>query len=153
VYIYFIKRHIITYKKLSMSDKMTSFLRTLPVQLVYRILDNLNEKAIFLSLCNVCKRLNIIIDTYHRYQVRFSLIFQVSFSSFSEFHSFHYNQSHFLMFLRIYIDPLTIHSITTEWKMKYFVKLIHFSSCMCDIIRQSSIQTRSRVRLYWVATL
>ncbi len=68
---------------------MTLSLHTLPVDLVYRILDNLREKAIFLSMRNVCKRLNTIIDTYHRYQVKFSFIFEVSSSSFSVYHLFH----------------------------------------------------------------
>ena len=44
-------------------------LHTLPIELVYRILDNLNEKTIILSARNVCTRLNTIIDAYHRYQV------------------------------------------------------------------------------------
>jgi hypothetical protein len=51
---------------------MPSSLLTLPAELVYRVLDNLNEKVIFLSLRNVCTRLNIIVDTYHRYQVHIS---------------------------------------------------------------------------------
>ncbi len=51
---------------------MVSSFLTLPVELVYRIFDNLNDKTIFLSLINVCTRLNTIINTYHRYQVNFS---------------------------------------------------------------------------------
>jgi hypothetical protein len=58
---------------------MALTLPTLPVELVYRILDHLNDKTIFLSLRNVCQRLNTIIDSYHRYQVNYSFIFQVSF--------------------------------------------------------------------------
>lgn len=69
---------------------MPSSILTLPVELVYRILDNLNEKAIFLSLRNVCTRLNTIIDTYHRYQVNFSILSKGSFSSFLK-HSFKKN--------------------------------------------------------------
>jgi len=64
-----------TEKKTSMANKMISSLLQLPVELVYRILDNLDEKSIFLSSRNVCIRLNIIIDTYHRYQVTLSLDF------------------------------------------------------------------------------
>ncbi len=56
---------------------MVSSLLTLPVELVYRILDNLNDKTMFLSLSNVCIRLNSIINTYHRYQVNFSFILEV----------------------------------------------------------------------------
>lgn len=48
---------------------MNFSLQSLPVDLVYRILDNLDDKAIFLSILNVSERLNRIIDTYHRYQV------------------------------------------------------------------------------------
>jgi hypothetical protein len=48
---------------------MTLSLHTLPIELVYRILDNLDYRHIFLSCRNVCRRLNGIIDTYHRYKV------------------------------------------------------------------------------------
>lgn len=50
---------------------MVLSLHTLPIELVYRILDNLNDKALFLSCYGVCQRLNDIIDTYRRYQVLF----------------------------------------------------------------------------------
>jgi hypothetical protein len=53
---------------------MTLSLHTIPVELVYRILDNLEELTILLSLRNVCTRLNAITDTYHRYQVSFNFI-------------------------------------------------------------------------------
>ncbi len=64
IYIYFIIRHVITYKKqlLVSSVNMVSSLLTLPVELVYRILDDLDVKTIFLSLINVCTRFNTIID-------------------------------------------------------------------------------------------
>ncbi len=58
---------------------MAASLHTLPVELVYRILDNLNEKTIFLSLRNVCTRLNTIIDTYNPYQVNFSFTLKLAF--------------------------------------------------------------------------
>jgi hypothetical protein len=48
---------------------MDSSLHTLPIELIYRILDNLNNEAIFLSLSGVCGRLNAIINTYHPYLV------------------------------------------------------------------------------------
>ncbi len=70
-----------------MSNKTISFL-TLPVELVYHILDNLDGEAIFLSFRNVCTRFNTIIDIYHRHQVNFSFISKVSFSSSSKHHSF-----------------------------------------------------------------
>ncbi len=77
-----------------MSNKMSRSLLTIPVELVYRILDNVSERTIFLSLRNVCTRLNTIIDTYHRYQVNFSFISEVRFSSFSTCRSFN-NESYF----------------------------------------------------------
>lgn len=45
-----------------------SFL-TLPVELVYRILDNLDEFTILCSMRNVCKRINTIVETYYPYKV------------------------------------------------------------------------------------
>lgn len=50
---------------------MTVSLHTLPVELVYCVMDHLDDKAMFLSLRNVCKNLNHIMDTYQRYQVQF----------------------------------------------------------------------------------
>ena len=47
-------------------------LHTLPVHMVYRILDELDDKALFLSVQNVCQRLNTIINSYRRYQVHFN---------------------------------------------------------------------------------
>jgi hypothetical protein len=57
-----------------MSNKMASSLHTLPVELVYRIFDQLDELTIFWSCTNVCTRLDAIIDTYHPYQVIFSFL-------------------------------------------------------------------------------
>jgi hypothetical protein len=53
-----------------MSEKRTFHLQTLPAELVYRILDNLDQLTIVLSCRNVCTRLNAITDTYHRYKVK-----------------------------------------------------------------------------------
>ena len=47
---------------------MTSLL-TLPVHLVYRILDQLKPVEIFISVRNVCTRLNLVTDSYHPYKV------------------------------------------------------------------------------------
>ncbi len=58
---------------------MALTLATLPVEMIYRILDHLDTETIFLSLRNVCQRLNDITDTYHPYQVNYRFIFQVSF--------------------------------------------------------------------------
>ena len=48
---------------------MASF-PTLPIHLVYCILDNLRPVDILMSVCNVCTRLNLIIDSYRPYQVK-----------------------------------------------------------------------------------
>lgn len=45
-------------------------LLTLPVDIVYRILDKLSEFDLICSSSNVCIRLNMIMDTYNRYKVR-----------------------------------------------------------------------------------
>jgi hypothetical protein len=77
----FIKRTRYNKQKTSMSNKITPSLRTIPVELVCRILDNLDPLSILLSLRNVCTRLNVIIDTYPPYQVNFSFIFNTDFHS------------------------------------------------------------------------
>jgi hypothetical protein len=69
-------------KIVPMSNKMTLSLATLPVELVYRILDNLDELTIHLSLYNTCSRLNTIINTYHQYRVNWSFILKFDFLSF-----------------------------------------------------------------------
>ena len=46
-----------------------SSLLTLPVELVYQILDHLDELTILFSVRDVCSRLNLITNTYRRYQV------------------------------------------------------------------------------------
>jgi len=62
-----------------MSNSFIPFLLTLPVKLLYRILDNLDQLTILLSLRNVCIRVNTIIDTYHRYQVNFTSFLKLDF--------------------------------------------------------------------------
>lgn len=52
---------------------MTSFL-TLPVEIIYRILDNVDILTIEISVRNVCTRLKAITDTYRECQVNFNLI-------------------------------------------------------------------------------
>jgi hypothetical protein len=61
---------------------------TLPVEIVYRILDNLSEEDILLSTRDVCRRLNAITDSYRRYQVNFHRYLQIRFSSVPRYHSF-----------------------------------------------------------------
>ncbi|CAF1597528.1 unnamed protein product [Adineta ricciae] len=48
---------------------------TLPVELVYRIMDHQNELTLFCSMHNICRRLNKILSTYERYRdpVKFSI--------------------------------------------------------------------------------
>ncbi|CAF1629918.1 unnamed protein product, partial [Adineta ricciae] len=41
---------------------------TLPVELVYRIMDHQNEETLFCSMQNICRRLNQILSTYGRYR-------------------------------------------------------------------------------------
>jgi hypothetical protein len=57
-----------------MANKVYPSLITLPVELIYRILDNLDLLAILLSFRNVCKRLDAIIDAYQPYQVCFCVL-------------------------------------------------------------------------------
>jgi len=55
-------------------------LQTLPVDLVYRIFDQLSNEDLFLSTSNVCQRLNDILNTYPRYKVNYILFQNVFFS-------------------------------------------------------------------------
>ena len=57
-------------------------LPTLPVHLVYCILDNLRPVDIIMSVCNVCTRLNSIIDSYRPYQVKKNSLLQCTISLF-----------------------------------------------------------------------
>ncbi|CAF3781444.1 unnamed protein product [Rotaria sp. Silwood1] len=51
-----------------MANKTPMSILVLPVELVYRVLDNLDGFELLCSVRNVCTRLNMITDTYHRYQ-------------------------------------------------------------------------------------
>ncbi len=53
----------------TMSKNVAISLHTLPVELVYRILENLDQLTIFFSCGGVCVRLNSIIASYHPYSV------------------------------------------------------------------------------------
>ena len=71
---YFIKlilEHVTTF----MSDKTFLSLHTIPVEIVYRILDKLHDKALFLSAQNICQRLNAIVNSYYRFQVNHSIYY------------------------------------------------------------------------------
>jgi hypothetical protein len=63
-----------------MPDKNILSLHTLPVELVYHVMDNLNILTILYSMRNVCKRINAITDSYYRYQVSFYLCQNASFA-------------------------------------------------------------------------
>jgi hypothetical protein len=58
----------------SISNKIMWSLHTLPVELVYQILDNLDPITIIRSCRNVCIRLNAITDTYNLFQVVYSVL-------------------------------------------------------------------------------
>ncbi|CAF1533707.1 unnamed protein product [Rotaria magnacalcarata] len=51
-----------------MSQNIPSNLLELPIELVYRVMDCLDNFTILYSMRNVCIRLNAIIETYNRYQ-------------------------------------------------------------------------------------
>jgi hypothetical protein len=75
-------KHILTKKKPSVKDniyfrnhisqifdKMTSSLFILPIEIVYQILDHLDNFTIYFSLQNVSSRMNTIVHNYDRYRV------------------------------------------------------------------------------------
>jgi hypothetical protein len=64
----------ISNKQKLMSEKLTLSLHTLPVELVYSILDHLDPFTILVSVRNVCLRLDAITDGYTPYQVIFNCI-------------------------------------------------------------------------------
>jgi hypothetical protein len=70
-------------KRPSMSERINLSLVTLPVEVIYRILDHQDDLTILCSMQNVCQRLNTILDSYHRYQVNFFFILNISFPSIS----------------------------------------------------------------------
>ncbi|CAF1251278.1 unnamed protein product [Rotaria sordida] len=50
-----------------MKDKAIHSFLTLPVELVYRILDKLDTFTILCSMLNVCTRINVIVDDYRQH--------------------------------------------------------------------------------------
>ena len=76
-----------------MSNTNTHSLHTLPVELVYRVLDKLSLYEIVCSMLNVCTRLNAIVNSYHRDEVSF--IYE-SFILFCYFDKKTYRQNIFL---------------------------------------------------------
>lgn len=45
-------------------------LQMLPIEMIYRILDHLTDKELFLFASNICRRWNIILNSHQRFQVR-----------------------------------------------------------------------------------
>jgi hypothetical protein len=56
-----------------------SCLETLPVELLYRIIDNIDTKTVFLSFRYVCKRFYAIINSQNRYKLDFRYISKTNF--------------------------------------------------------------------------
>ena len=54
-----------------MSNKQAVSFHTVPVEIAYLILDNLDPLEIIQSVQDVCTRLNVVIASYHRYKVEF----------------------------------------------------------------------------------
>ena len=54
-----------------MSSQINLTFLTLPVELVYRILDHLDDWSLICSIRNVSTRINRIIDNYDRYLVSY----------------------------------------------------------------------------------
>jgi len=48
---------------------MACSLHTLPIDIVYGILDHLDVYVILISCRNICQRLNAILNAYRRFQV------------------------------------------------------------------------------------
>ena len=59
----------------------TSLLSTLPNELIYRILDILDNETIFFSFGNVCKRFHTLIRAYNQYKFNFQSISKPYFHS------------------------------------------------------------------------
>jgi len=68
-------QHTIWEETTSICNSMPSSLHTLPIDLVYRILDHLDNMTIFWSCQNVCRRLNDVVNTYHPYRVTLTFTF------------------------------------------------------------------------------
>lgn len=72
-----------------MSDTTNLSLDTVPIDIVYKILDHLNVLNVIASMRNVCARLNAIVDSYQQYQASrfhtlkaaYHLIFFLSYSN------------------------------------------------------------------------
>ena len=61
--------------------KIIPSLLILPVELVYRILDHLDDWTMSYATKNICTHINTIVDIYHRHQVNFSFFSYLVFKS------------------------------------------------------------------------
>jgi hypothetical protein len=101
-----VKHTHISKKTTSTSNKMPLSLHTLPVEMVYRILDNLDDLTIFVSCRNVCTRLNTIRDTYHRYQVTLGFIMKS--------YSHHFSSASFFFEKIYYFDSFSCYKFQSD---------------------------------------
>jgi hypothetical protein len=67
-----------------MADKIKPSLLTLPVELVYRILNSLDDFNIFCTMRDVCTHTNTIMNNYRRYKVKFSAFSLIFFLYFTQ---------------------------------------------------------------------
>ncbi|CAF1303778.1 unnamed protein product [Rotaria sp. Silwood1] len=56
-----------------MAEKIKPSLYTLPTELIYRILNYLDDFNLFCTMRNVCTRINTIMDSYRRYKTVITL--------------------------------------------------------------------------------
>ena len=49
---------------------MSLSIHALPIDIIYRIFDHFDEKDLFMSINNVNQRLNAILKSYQRFQVK-----------------------------------------------------------------------------------
>lgn len=54
-----------------MAEKIKPSLHTLPVEVLYRIMNHLDDFNILCTMRNVCTRINTIMDNYRRYKVNY----------------------------------------------------------------------------------
>ena len=115
-------------------------LPTLPVHLVYCILDNLQPLDILMSVCNVCTRLNSIIDSYRPYQVKKKSLSQCTTSSSSMYPSHQYD---IVIVLFLFVFTLKIVNLdrsmiskqrrlrATKWEI--FMRFVFWATYYIDI--------------------
>ena len=102
-----------------MSSKINLTFLTLPVELVYRILDYLDDWSLICSIRNVSTRINRIIDNYHRYRVSYLVPMRKS--------SPHYVQNAIRFYEMLLTD--SIHDYTHIHFL--FHQRFHFSTFPC----------------------